>query len=261
MANPRIALVQLRISDEEAPQDRLERVIGVIEGLAGQVDLVVLPELWLTGAFATKAALAAAEPLEGPTFSAMSQAARRAGLHVLAGSLSEADGDKPYNTAVVYDPQGQHCAVYRKIHLFGFDGGEADSFAAGAMPQVWESPWGSFGLATCYDLRFPELFRVLVDQGAEGFLVPTGWPAKRIQRWDVLAQARAIENQAWFVGVNAVGSHAGFAMGGHSVVVDPRGESAYLGSGEDEDVAVVTVDMAAARQWREDFPSLRDRRL
>lgn len=261
MAVLRVALVQMRTSDSEAPQDRRERVLALIASLRDRADLVVLPELWLSGAFATQDAVALAEPLDGPTFAALAEAASSAHLHVLAGSLSELSDSGPFNTAVVFGPDGSRLAVYRKIHLFGFDGGEAEAFRAGPLaPVVWRSPWGTFGLATCYDLRFPELFRALTDSGAEGFLVPTGWPDRRIARWDVMAQARAIENQAWLVGVNAVGEHAGFTMGGHSLVVDPSGEVVHL-AGEEETVSIVAIDLAAARRWRERFPALRDRRL
>jgi predicted amidohydrolase len=261
----RIAVVQLGITDAEPPAARLARVRDLIGQLAGRADLVVLPELWLTGAFATRAAIEHAETLDGPTWKALADVAAEADVHLLAGSLSEAGGSraaKPYNTAIVFGPDGSRQAVYRKIHLFGFDGGEADAFAAGSVePVVWDSPWGRFGLATCYDLRFPELFRALVDAGAEGFLVPTGWPAKRIERWDVLAQARAIENLAWFVGVNAVGAHAGATMGGRSMVVDPTGDVVYRGSDDAEETPCVDIDPAAVVAWRERFPALRDRRI
>ena len=254
-------MLQLRIEDAEPPGERLQRVLGMIAAQRGAADLVMLPELWLTGAFATEQAIASAEPLDGPTFGALAEAARKARVHVLAGSLAEA-GSKPFNTAVVFGPDGSRLAVYRKIHLFGFDGGEAEAFSAGdPTPVVWESPWGRLGLATCYDLRFPELFRALVDAGALGFLVPTGWPQRRIGRWDVLARARAIENQAWLVGVNAVGTHAGFQMGGHSVVVDPVGEVLHEAPDNTEQVAVVDIDIATAIRWREEFPALRDRRM
>lgn len=257
----RSALIQLRITDAESPLQRRDRVLGIIRGLAGRADLAVLPELWLSGAFATSTAIDTAEPLDGPTWQALGEAAADAGLHLLAGSMAES-GERPWNTAVVFGPDGSQQAVYRKIHLFGFDGGEADAFSPGPLqPVVWESPWGRFGLATCYDLRFPELFRALVDAGAEAFLVPTGWPAKRIARWDVLAQARAIENQAWFVGVNAVGEHAGARMGGRSVVVEPTGDVAYRGSEDDEEIRIIDIDLGAAAAWRERFPALRDRRL
>jgi predicted amidohydrolase len=257
----RIALIQLRIDDLEPARDRLRRVLGLIAAQRGEADLVVLPELWLTGAFATPAAIASAETLDGPTFAALADSARAARVHLLAGSLAEA-GPKPFNTSVVFGPDGSRLAVYRKIHLFGFDGGEAEAFSAGEpRPVVWDSPWGRLGLATCYDLRFPELFRALVDAGAIGFLVPTGWPERRIARWDVLARARAIENQAWLVGVNAVGRHAGFTMGGHSVVVDPSGGVRFEASAVHEEVTVVEIDPVEASAWRAQFPALHDRRL
>ena len=255
-------MVQLQITDAEPPERRLQRVLGIIESICDRSDLVVLPELWLTGAFATKAALSAAQELDGPVFAALSETAAASGVHVLAGSLTEAtESGRPYNTAVVFGPDGSRKAVYRKIHLFGFDGGEARAFTPGPPePVVWDSPWGPLGLATCYDLRFPELFRAQVDRGAVAFLVPTGWPTVRIARWDVLAQARAIENQAWLIGVNAVGKHAGFEMGGHSLVVKPTGD-VHLHMGAAERITVVDVDLGYVAAWRAKFPALRDRRL
>lgn len=249
----RVSLLQLRL-DPEPPAERLARVLDLVAG--EDADLVILPELWLSGAFDTPMALATAEPLDGPTFASLAL-----GRYLHAGSLAEATDGRPYNTSVVVGPSGAAEAVYRKIHLFGFDGGEADAFSAGSEPVVWASPWGRLGLATCYDLRFPELFRALVDQGAEGFLIPTGWPAKRIARWDLLAQARAVENQAWVLGVNAVGTHAGVTMGGRSVVISPKGEVLARGSDDSEEILRVEVDLAAAAEWRSEFPALADRRL
>ena len=152
---------------------------------------------------------------------------------------------------------GRRIAKYRKVHLFGFDTGEAVRFSAGAHPVAV----GDWGLATCYDLRFPELFRDLVDRGVLGFLVATGWPAARISHWTALARARAIEDQAWFVGANSVGTNGGVAIGGRSVVVDPLGEVVAEGSAGGEEVLRAVIDLEAATRWREQFPALRDRRL
>ena len=253
----RICLCQLSVDDGEPPEQRADRALALIESQQGRADLVVLPELWVSGAFNTSVALATAEPLDGPILTAVGAAAARAGVHVLAGSVAEtapeATGGKPYNTAVLFGPDGSRLLTYRKIHLFGFDGGEAGAFAAGDEPVVWDSPWGTFGLATCYDLRFPELFRALVDRGAEGFLIPTGWPTTRIARWDLLTQAPAVENQAWVISVNEVGGNGGHEMGGHSIVINPLGEVlARLGEGEE--VADATVDLRQARQWRQRSP-------
>jgi len=119
---------------------------------------------------------------------------------------------------------------------------------------------GATGLATCYDLRFPELFRRLLDSGAETFLLASGWPIPRIEHWQVLTRARAIEDQAWVVACNSAGTHAGMQMGGHSVVVDPRG-NVVAEAGIDEEILYAEVDPAAVREWRMSFPVLADRRL
>ena len=261
-----VGLVQLRVDDGEAPEARLSRVLAIIADLAGRADLVILPELWLHGAFATQANIAGAEPLTGSLVGRLSAAAREANIHLHAGSISESPPPgshwrRPLNTSVVFDPAGRLVAHYRKIHLFGFDGGEAEAFDAGTELVVWDSPWGLIGLATCYDLRFPELFRALVDRGAQAFALPSGWPARRVARWDLLAQARAVENQAFVFGSNCVGTHDRHLMGGRSVVVHPTGEVLARAGSTDEEVLTLPVDMADAVQWRAQFPALRDRRL
>lgn len=254
----RVSLVQVRIDDA---QPRVERIAAVHELLAaerGRADLVVLPELWVDGPFATDAAVAGAGPIDGAVVRATAAAGLGAMLH--AGSFAEAnpaDAARPYNTSVLFDTDGRRLAKYRKVHLFGFDAGEAARFSPGAHP-VAAGPWG---LATCYDLRFPELFRDLVDRGALAFLVATGWPAARIEHWRALARARAIEDQAWFVGVNSVGVNGGVRLGGRSVVVAPTGDVVAEAGDADPEVLRVDVDLDAAVVQRAQFPVLRDRRL
>jgi len=116
------------------------------------------------------------------------------------------------------------------------------------------------GLATCYDLRFPELFRRLVDAGATAFLISSGWPTPRIARVRYCSQARAIENQAWLIACNEVGQQPGIRLGGHSTVVNPMGE-VVVRAGEEPEVLVVDVDPAEAVRWRSEFPVLEDIRI
>ena len=122
---------------------------------------------------------------------------------------------------------------------------------------VVETPLGPTGLATCYDLRFPELFRALTEGGATAFLLTSGWPTPRIEHWDVLTRARAIENQAWFIACNEVGTQPGIELGGHSVVVDPQG-AVVCQAGSEEEVVLVDVDPEASARWRDEFPVLDD---
>ena len=116
------------------------------------------------------------------------------------------------------------------------------------------------GLTTCYDLRFPELFRRLVDVGARLVLVPAAWPIARVEAWSLLGRARAIEDQIVLVQCNTAGTHAGVTMGGRSQVVDATG-AVLAQAGEGEEVLAVDVDLAAVDDWRERFPVLADRRL
>jgi predicted amidohydrolase len=131
---------------------------------------------------------------------------------------------------------------------------------AGDEVVVAATAIGRIGLATCYDLRFPELFRGLVDRGAEVVVVPAAWPQARVAHWILLAQARAVENQYAVVACNTAGAQAGKAMGGRSIVVGPRGD--VLGeAGSSGQVLTAEVDLADVARWREEFPVLANRRL
>lgn len=255
----RVALIQLDVSSTETPAARVQRAAAMVRGLQG-VELAVLPELWHVGAFDLELARAEAQPLDGPVVTAMREAARDAGIWLHAGSFAELAGAERFNTSVIIDPAGDVVATYRKLHLFGWEDGEPSVMTAGVSPVILPSPLGATGLATCYDLRFPELYRRLVDSGAETFLMASGWPEPRIAHWTVLAQARAIENQAWMVACNSAGTHAGVLMGGRSIVVDPRG-TVVAEAGSAEEILYADVDPEVVRTWRRSFPVLADRIL
>lgn len=224
-------------------------------------DLVVLPELWTTGAFAYEEFGTEAEPLDGPTYEAMAKAASDAGVWLHAGSIPERDPEGPlYNTSLVFSPSGDLAAAYRKIHRFGFDQGEAVLMGAGREPVTVRLPQTVLGVATCYDLRFPELFRTLVDTGAETLVIPAGWPERRRAHWTLLARARAVENQAFVLACGTAGTHAGVPQAGHSIVVDPWGE-VLAEAGPGEQVLTVDFDPAEVAATRDRFPALKDRVL
>lgn len=261
-----VALLQVGVSDDEEVADRVRRVLAWTEQVAADHDVVVLPELWPIGAFAVDLVAAHAQLLDGPLCRALAELAARTGTWLFAGSFPERvpreDGSVGhFNTQVVFDPAGSRVGTYRKVHLFGFNGGETTVMTSGASaPSVFASPLGATGLATCYDLRFPELFRAMVDAGAEAFVLPAGWPQRRITHWQVLGRARAIENQAYVLGCNLVGTHAGVPMGGASMVVDPQGE-VVAEAGTEEQVLSVAVDPERVTAWRGAFPALDDRRM
>jgi predicted amidohydrolase len=125
---------------------------------------------------------------------------------------------------------------------------------------VTHTPLGATGLATCYDLRFPELFRALTERGATAVLLTSGWPRVRLEHWDVLTRARAIENQYWVIACNQVGEQHGVVLGGGSVVIDPRGD-VVARAGVGEEILVAEVDPLLSEQARGQFPVLNDIRL
>ncbi|MFI9205715.1 carbon-nitrogen family hydrolase [Streptomyces sp. NPDC053048] len=256
----RASLIQLGVDDDETAAARRERAAALVRRQQGS-DLVVLPELWPVGAFAYEAFDREAEPLDGPTAEAMSHAARDAGAWLHAGSIVERSSEGPmYNTSLVFSPAGALVRVYRKIHRFGFDKGEAVLMGAGDRPVTVRLPDTTLGLATCYDLRFPELFRALTDAGAHTFVVPAGWPERRREHWTLLARARAVENQSYVLACGTAGTHAGVQQAGHSIVVDPWGE-VLAEAGHDEEVLTVDLDPGRVAKTREEFPALKDRVL
>lgn len=259
----RASLIQIGVYDDEGGESidaRRQRVAALVREQAG-ADLVVLPELWTTGAFAYESFGTQAEPLQGPTYDAMAKAASDSGVWLHAGSIPERGPDGLlYNTSLVFSPSGELAASYRKIHRFGFDKGEAVLMSAGTDVVTVGLPSTTLGLATCYDLRFPELFRRLVDAGAETFVIPAGWPERRRSHWTLLAQARAVENQSYVLACGTAGTHAGVPQAGHSIVVDPWGE-VLAEAGPDEEVLTVEFDPGKVGVTRDQFPALKDRML
>ena len=265
----RVAVIQVAYGDDEPVRERVDRVAGMVRQQAGH-DLVVLPELWAPGGFAYREWDERAEPVDGPTAQAMAAAARDAGVMLHAGSIVErpADGETGpegrglWNTSLVFTPDGELAATYRKIHRFGFGAGEPRFMDAGEDIVLVDLPGGPgrAGLSTCYDLRFPELYRRQLDEGATAFIIPAAWPMARVRHWTLLAHARAIEDQCVVIACNTAGTHAGTEMGGHSQVIMPTGDAiAVAGSGEQ--VLSIDVDLAAVTDYRESFPVLADRRL
>jgi predicted amidohydrolase len=245
---------------DESVNSRRQRAAALVRAQR-DVELVVLPELWTVGAFAYQQFADEAEDPAGPTYEAMAKAASDASVWLHAGSVVERAPDGTlYNTALVISPAGELVRTYRKIHRFGFDKGEAVMMGAGEEMVTVPVPGLTLGLATCYDLRFPELFRGLVDAGATAFVVPAGWPARRREHWTLLARARAVENQAYVLACGTAGTHADVEQAGHSIVVDPWGE-VLAEAGPDEEVLTVDLDVSKPATTRKLSPALKDRRL
>lgn len=255
----KIKAVSLQISatDGEDKGARMARVDGILSGVR-QADLVVLPEIWGTGYFNFERYHEESEDLSGPTVAMASTHARRLGAYVLAGSFVERANDGYYNTSVLLDPDGNIVDAYRKIHLFGYNSEEPKVLKRGDKVVVAKTNIGNLGIATCYDLRFPELFRIMVDRGAEIFLIASAWPYPRVEHWIELNRVRAFENQCYLVSANCVGVSKGKQYAGHSYIVDPWGVI-LAGSGDFEAVLSADLDLDYLRQVRSTFPVLLDR--
>lgn len=239
--------------DPAVNRDRLDALVP-----SGS-DLVVLPE-----AFARDFGEAGsdvspyAEGLDGPFGSELARVARERGTTVVAGMFEVSDDPtRPWNTLLV---RGGVEASYRKVHLYdSFGYRESDRLLAGELvPTVVEVGGFRVGLMTCYDLRFPELARALVDEGAEVLVVPAAWVAgpRKVDHWRTLVRARAIENTVFVVAAGQPGPR----YSGHSLVVDPMGD---VLAEADDDAAVVTatLERSALDEARRTNPSLANRRL
>ncbi|RNB88474.1 carbon-nitrogen family hydrolase [Brevibacillus nitrificans] len=255
----KVASVQVEISDDESKAQRMHRVGAMLDELEGY-DLIVLPEIWATGYFSFDRYEEESEPIDGPFTETFSAKAKALGAYLFAGSFVEKDGENLYNTSVLFDPQGHRIANYRKIHLFRYGSDEGKLVTRGDEVVVVETKLGKVGLATCYDLRFPELFRKQVDLGAELLLVTSAWPHRRLMHWNLFNQVRALENQCCLISSNCAGMTRGTFLGGHSQVVDPWG-TVLASGGEQETIVKTEIDLKQIQHIRETFPQLKHRIL
>lgn len=255
----RAALIQLRVSSGEAPAQRWMRVERMLSQLMEQsVDLVLLPELWSVGFSNFAQYREAAEPLRGTTLLRLAPWARKLHAYIVTGSFVESRNGRYYNTTALLDDRGILAGTYRKMHLFGYASQERQLLTAGSQTSENLTSYGVIGLATCYDLRFPEQFRRMVSQGAEMFCVCAAWPKARIDDWELFCRARALENQSFLFACNTCGTWNGEEGGGHSMIVSPTGKI-LAQAGEEEEVLTADVDLSETANARAQFPALHDR--
>ena len=250
----------------------VDRNLDVAERLlraaaADGAGIVVLPEKW--SALAPGEVLASlAEPLDGPVVTAVRGWARQLGIAIVAGSVGErlGEGERIANTSLLIDREGEIAAVYRKIHMFDVEVGgvvyrESEHEQPGS--EVVHASAGDLeiGMTICYDLRFPELYRILALRGANVVTVPSAFTAATGRdHWEVLLRARAIENQLFVLAANQHGTAAPeFDSWGHSMIVDPWGRVLDAVSGGDGH-AIADLDLGELESVRERLPSLASRR-
>jgi omega-amidase len=257
----KVVLCQLELAWENpvANYEKIRQLLAGRDDLDGS--LIVLPEMLATGFSMDVGTVAAGEP--GRTQGFLAELATHHRAMVLGGLGVPGSGGgseiKGRNVAVAVDAGGEATAEYTKIHPFSY-GGEGDHYQAGQTVTTFD--WGGLKVCPliCYDLRFPELFRAGASLGAEMFCVIANWPIKRVAHWVTLLQARAIENQAYVVGVNRCGTDPSFTYPGRSLVVDPHG--VIIADASDREMALACeLDAEVVRGWRREFPALADRRF
>jgi predicted amidohydrolase len=262
----RAACIQLNSGEDKALNiERAEPLVARAAALGAE--LVLLPEKWNARGSAA-ATLASAEALEGgETIDAMRDWARTHGIVLIGGSIAERrDGrDKLSNASIVFGKDGQIEAVYRKIHLFDVEVGgimyrESETEEPGEELATCDAEGWRVGLTICYDLRFPELYRILAVEGAEVLTVPaafTSFTGK--DHWEVLLRARAVENQCYVLAANEWGSYGeGRSSYGRSMIIDPWG-LVLAQAGDEDGVIVADLDREVITRVREGLPSLANR--
>lgn len=253
----KISLAQMDVVLGE-PQTNLETVrLMAAEAARRGSQVLVLPELWSTGYDLENAAKHAAQVGEG-IFAQVREMAMHHELTILGSCLSDMGNGRYGNTLVMCNARGQTVGTYSKVHLFRLMDEEKYLTAGDGLTLV-DSEWGKVGLAICYDLRFPELFRAYALGGARVVFLPSEWPHPRLAHWQTLLRARAIENQFYMVACNRVGRSKETDFFGHSCIIDPWGQT-VIEAGEEAMLVTCEIDLGRVDAVRHKIPVFEDRR-
>jgi len=248
----RIALFQFAPVWENKDENK-KKIRTLLDDLQGDSDLFIFPEMSLTGFTMNSAHVS--ENIDGDSSMFFSELAKELKAHIMAGIVEENLG-RFYNTLLHFDRHGFLAARYRKIHPFSY--AKENLFYQGGTETVLTEVEGiKIGLSVCYDLRFPELFRQYAKQRADLIVNIANWPEKRIDHWRALAKARAIENIAWFAGVNRIGTDPYASYNGCSTVISPTGSVVAELKGE-EKILIAELDKEISDQTRSRFHFLDD---
>ncbi len=259
------ALLQLKTLP--TPQENLAKAKEKIaEAAKGGAELIVLPEMFACP-YENDCFTRFAMTQDDAFLQELAKTAKTHGIYLVAGTVPEREGERIYNTAFVFDPKGNRVAKHRKMHLFDINikGGqyfmESAVFSAGKDVTVFDTPWGKFGLAVCYDIRFPELSRLMALEGAWAVILPAAFnmttgPA----HWELSLRARALDNQCYFLGcAPARDTNASYVAWGHSTVTDPWGR-VVASLTEEEGILYAALEQKLVLDIREQLPLLQHRR-
>lgn len=254
----KVALAQIDINFAN-PQANFQRVSEFVEQAADQhADVVVFPEMWNTG-YALPQLDQLADQNGSQTQQLFANLAKKYQINIVGGSVATARDGQYYNTNYVFNDQGQLVSTYDKVHLFGLMN-EGEYITAGDQENHYELAGVPSAGIICYDLRFPEWIRTNFESGAQILYIVAEWPDVRVPQWEALVKARAIENQAFVVAVNRVGSDPNNHFNGHSLAVDPLG-NVLASSGEEQSLTLAELDFTSIPGVRGQIPVFADRRV
>ncbi len=237
----------------ENPEANIEKINLLLDNHLSDEDIIIFPEMTLTGF--TMNSEKFAEELDGIGTRFFMDLARKNKKHVFAGII-EKDDFKIYNSIVHFNEQGLVIARYRKIHPFSF-AGEQKYYSAGNETVITKFEGQAIGLSICYDLRFPELYRLYAKERVSIMIDIANWPVKRVEHWKHLLKARAIENQCFIIGVNRVGKDPFNDYNGYSGIFDPMGEEIILVE-ERESLITAEINLDTVENTRKSLPFLND---
>ncbi len=255
----KVGVAQIACSAGDIVANSAKIVHYVAQAAQAGCRVVVFPEMSDTG-YDIPVIQETASFWTGPPFSTIQAAAVQFGLFIICG-ISEREGTRIYNTLAIFSPEGRLTGKYRKTLLFSPMPIQEDAcFTPGS--HLFTLPIGDmvWGFSICYDLRFPELYRLLALQGTEVLVNCAAWPAARASHWQTLTRARAIENQAYLIGANHAGRDDGGTFCGRSCIIAPSGEITGLGAKYEEQLVVSEVTKQEVDCARQGIPVLRGRR-
>ena len=266
MTKIKLALCQMNVIDDK--KANLEKASSMIaDGIGNNADFIILPEMFNCPYSNDKFIEYAEEEKDSYTLNKISKLAEANNVYILAGSIPEREDDKIFNTSYLFDKKGQIIAKHRKMHLFDIDVKdkitfkESDVLTAGDEFTIADTEFGKIGIGICYDVRFVELARIMVENGAMILIYPgafnmTTGPA----HWELLFRARALDNQVFCVGVApALNIDASYHSYGHSIVTNPWGE-VISQADENENLIICEIDLSEIKKIREEIPLLKNKR-
>lgn len=260
-----VALCQMQVVEDK--NENVAHALDMIKKASQKADIIILPEMWNCPYQTELFPLYAEEMDNSPTLNAICKAAKKQETYILAGSIPEKHDGKTYNSSFFINPEGEIIGVHRKVHLFDIDVPDAISFkesqtlTAGNNVTVIDTELGKIGICICYDIRFPELLRLMALEGAELIIVPgafnmTTGPA----HWKPLIKVRAVDNQVYVAAASpARDNKASYVAYGHSMVADPWGK-VISEAGAGEEILYVTIDLSSIEKVRYELPLLKNRR-